>query len=135
MCAPGARADRAIARERKKDQPEDPDEPDDKDDGWRKVDTQLFWIGEAVDGIGHHDGACEYKVDVPIEDFGDKFFFAGGQARWTEVNGGDPAKTYRLPLVQPAAGGNVSFRVPVRPQGACGLVCMLAGLEVRAAAA
>ena len=64
------------------------------------------WMGEAVDGRGHHDGMCEYFVEVPIEDFGHKFF-AGGEARWIQHY---PEKTYRLPAVRPAAGGLGNLR-------------------------
>jgi len=97
--------DRARARELKKALDPDADQPDDPADDtkWHEITSQIFWMGKAVDGRGHHDGMCEYFVDVPIEDFEDKFF-AGGEACWTKVNGGYPEKKYRLPAVRPAAG-------------------------------
>jgi hypothetical protein len=98
------------------------------DRAWRAVDGAPLWIGEAVDGVGHHDGACEYVVEVPIEDFRNKFI-AGGEARWTMVNGGDPEQLFALPDVAPS--GAVKFRVRVCSEGGAGRVCIFRGLEVR----
>ena len=99
MLPPCARADRARARELKKAlDPYPPDDPAD-DTKWHEIMGPIMggWMGEAVDGRGHHDGMCEYFVEVPIEDFGHKFF-AGGEARWIQ----------HYPEKIPSAGGATS---------------------------
>lgn len=84
----------------------------------------------ATDGKGHHDGSCEYEVDVPLADFGD-LYVAGGEARWTEVNGGNPATVHKLPAA-PAADTSLRFKLKVHPDGATGRRKLVGGLEVRA---
>ena len=109
-----------------------PEPPEPPEPQWREIDKD-FWLAYAVDGKGHHDGACEYDVTVPRTDFGDSFL-AGGEARWTDVNGGYPETIYRLPDVEPPASGGVRFRLRVCPEGMTGRVAMVGGLQVRARA-
>ena len=98
---------------------------------WCRVENDIFFAF-AADGIGHHDGEREYIVDVPPEEFGGRFI-PGGQARWTDVNGGptDPI-IHALPSQLPPPGGVVRFRLRVCPEGAMGRLVIVGGLEVRA---
>ena len=121
--ARGVPAARALVRQLKHKQPEPPKTE------WRRVPT-AFWLARATDGKGHHDGAREYDVDVPIEDLG-PLFFPSGEARFTEVHGGD-GKIYTLPAAAPPAGEGVRFRLAVCAEGAMGKYILAAGLEVRA---
>jgi len=88
-----------------------------------------FWLARATDGKGHHDGTREYDVDVPIEDLG-PLFFPSGEARFTEVNGGD-GKIYTLPAAPPPPGGAIRFHLAVCAEGAMGKYILPGGLEVR----
>jgi hypothetical protein len=119
-----ARAAKKAAKA-KGPEPEDPPPPPGT---WRKVDTQPFWLAQATDGVGHHDGVREYDVVVKMADFGE-LFFPGGEARFTQVQGGDE-RVHRLPAVWQTDGG-LRFRISVCPEGAMGRVIIVAGLETR----
>jgi len=93
---------------------------------WRQVKTRPFWCAQAVDGLGHRDGSCEYTVKIPMADFG-TLFFPGGQARFT-ANGGDTV--HDLPTVWRTDGALV-FRFQVHPEVAMGRVILVGGLETR----
>lgn len=126
VCA--ERAAKKLAKELAKKPPPVAAPPSDVFE-WRKVDGPLFWLAKATDGVGHHDGDCEYIVQVKLEDFGD-LFVPGAEARWTGVNGGDPKRIYRLPDAIPA-GKAASFRLRVHPSAAMGRLVIVDGLEVR----
>jgi len=66
-----------------------------------------WWAAQALEGRGHQDGphyGRKYRVIVERADFGE-LLFPGGQARFTEITGGD-ARIFNLPM---QIGATISF--------------------------
>lgn len=126
-----ARQVKVEAREAKRETRKEPEPPPEPPEDWQAVPGEDFWLAKAVDGHGHHDGLLLYDVAICVDYFGASYI-PGGQARFLHINGGD-RKIFTLPVVAPAAGTVLNFRLPVCLQGAAGRVAIVRGLEVRRA--
>ena len=94
---------------------------------WIPVDG--LWDAAPLEGRGHRDGphyGRKYRVIVPRADFGE-FLFLGGQARFTQVEGGD-ARIFDLPA---QIDRGVSFEFDIHPEALGGTMICVQGLKVR----
>ena len=113
------RAEKKIAKERPQKIAENE---------WIPIDGA--WAGKATVGRGHQEGphfGRQYYVIVPREDFRENYFL-GGQARFTEVSGGDE-RIHNLPEEESAGFG---FKIEIDLGAVGGQMICVSGLEVRA---
>ena len=100
-------------------------------DDW--IPVEGWWAAQALEGRGHQEGphyGRRYRVIVERADFGE-LLFPGGQARFTEITGGD-ARIFNLPM---QIGATISFDFEIDAHALGGMCISVRGLEVRARAA
>lgn len=89
-----------------------------------------LWAAYSIEGRGHREGPFygrKYRVDIPLEDFGDHLYL-GGMARFTDGDGGD-LYVFHLPVQAKMA---LSFEFKINPHDIGGSTILIGGLEVRA---
>ena len=94
------------------------------------IPVEGFWAAQALEGRGHQDGphyGRKYRVVVECADFGE-LLFPGGQARFTEIAGGD-ARIFTLPA---QIGEALQFDFEIDADAIGGSRICVQGLEVRA---